>query len=346
MDGFNIQTLYYDAERRNVFIGTFNSGLWIYRMDGACLERVGADTDFFNNPIRSIIKYDPATLMIGIDGSGIFTYDYGDRSIRQFIDSGDNDNDAFLMSNGIYTIFKDTSKSLWVGSYTGGVSRIIFSKYPVSFITHKKNNAQSLVSNNVKSIAESGNGDLWFATERGISICTRDGHSWKHLLPNKVCVALCRDSNGGMIVGSYGHGIFIMDAMGRMVKNLTKQADGITSNYIFSIAKDGDGDYWVGSIDGSLMNFDKQWRLRKTYNIKQVLTLENIGRDVMAAGTTDGFYLINKRSGKVLQFATAKEQMAENMSAYIIAMQFNRDRTVWLGTEGGALCFMTMPHVR
>lgn len=337
MDGFNIQTLYYDAERRNVFIGTFNSGLWIYRMDGACLERVGADTDFFNNPIRSIIKYDPATLMIGIDGSGIFTYDYGDRSIRQFIDSGDNDNDAFLMSNGIYTIFKDTSKSLWVGSYTGGVSRIIFSKYPVSFITHKKNNAQSLVSNNVKSIAESGNGDLWFATERGISICTRDGHMWKHLLPNKVCVALCRDSKGGMIVGTYGHGIYIMDAMGRMVKNLTKQADGITSNYIFSIAKDGDGDYWVGSIDGSLMNFDKQWRLRKTYNIKQVLTLENIGRDVMAAGTTDGFYLINKRSGKVLQFATAKEQMAENMSAYIIAMQFNRDRTVWLGTEGGGL---------
>lgn len=337
MGGKNIQTLYYDGESRNIFIGTFNSSLWIFNIDTGTLGRVRTKTDFFNNPIRSIIKYDPETLIIGIDGSGIFTYNYNDRSIRQFIDSGDNDNGAYLLSNGIYTIFKDSSKSLWIGSYTGGVSRIIFSKFPIRFITHKNNNVQSLISNNVKSIAEGENGDLWFATERGISVYRKNGCKWEHILSNKVCVSLCRGANGEMIVGTYGKGIFVLDNRGDSLKHLTKQSDGITSNYIFSIMKDNDGGYWVGSIDGSLMNLDKNWKLRKTYNVKQVLSLETIDRDVIAAGTTDGFYFINKRNGRIKQFATAKEQMQENMSAYIIPMQFNRDKTVWLGTEGGGL---------
>lgn len=337
MNGMNIQTLYYDLERHNLFIGTFNSGLWILNIDSGKLGRVNAETVFFNNPIRSIIKYDSNTIIIGIDGSGIFTYNYSDRSIKQFIDSDDNANDVSLMSNGIYTIYKDSSNSLWIGSYTGGVSRIVFSKYPINFFTHKKNDAQSLINNNVKSIAEGGNGDLWFATERGISVYRTGSDSWTHLLPNNVCVSLCHGNKGEMAVGTYGKGIFILDKNGKILKHLTKQTDNVTSNYIFSINKDNDGDYWVGSIDGNLMNLDNNWHLKKTYDIKQVFSIETIGKDIIAAATTDGFYLINKRSGKTEQFATAKEHIKENVSAYIISMVFNSNKTVWLGTEGGGL---------
>lgn len=337
LDGKNIQTLYYDNERRTIFIGTFNNGLWIFCLGTGKLTQVKTNADLFNNPIRSIVKYDSDTFVIGIDGSGIFTYNYSDGNIKQFIDSGDNENGAYLMSNGIYTIFKDSSKNLWIGSYTGGVSRIIFSKFPIRFITHRMNSAQSLINNNVKSIAESGNGDLWFATERGLSVYRKKGGKWEHFLPNKVCVSLCRGTSGEMIIGTYGNGIFVLDDRGRCLEHLTKQAGRLTSNYIFSIMKDNEGDFWVGSIDGSLMNLDNNWRLKKTYNIEQVFSLEAIGDDVIAAGTTDGFYFIYKRSGKIERFATAKEQMRENMSAYIVPMHFNRDRTVWLGTEGGGL---------
>lgn len=241
------------------------------------------------------------------------------------------------MSNGIYATFMDSSKSLWIGSYTGGVSRINFSKYPITFITHRNKESKSLVNNNVKSIAEGIDGSLWFATERGISIYRPDSHTWQHLMSDKVCVSLCRTANGEMAVGTYANGIFITDKNGKVLKHLTKQEDNITSNYIFSIKKDYDGDYWVGSIDGNLMNLDKDWKLKKTYDIKQVFSFGTIGKDIIAAATTDGFYFINKRTGRIEQFASAKEQIKENMSAYIISMLFNKDKTVWLGTEGGGM---------
>ena len=302
LDGKSIQTLYYDKERNNIFIGTFNNGLWILNLRTNTLTHVKTDTGLSNKPIRSVTKYDSDILIIGTDGSGIFTYSYSDQSIKKLIDSDDNAGEACLMSNGIYATFMDSSKSLWIGSYTGGVSRINFSKYPITFITHRNKDSKSLVNNNVKSIAEGIDGSLWFATERGISIYRPDSHTWQHLMSDKVCVSLCRTANGDMAVGTYGNGIFITDKNGKVLKHLTKQEDNITSNYIFSIKKDNDGDYWVGSIDGNLMNLDKDWS-----------------------------------TGRIEQFASAKEQIKENMSAYIISMLFNKDKTVWLGTEGGGM---------
>lgn len=337
LDGKSIQTLYYDKERNNIFIGTFNNGLWILNLRTNTLTHVKTDTGLSNKPIRSVTKYDSDILIIGTDGSGIFTYSYSDQSIKKLIDSDDNAGFACLMSNGIYATFMDSSKSLWIGSYTGGVSRINFSKYPITFITHRNKDSKSLVNNNVKSIAEGIDGSLWFATERGISIYRPDSHTWQHLMSDKVCVSLCRTANGDMAVGTYGNGIFITDKNGKVLKHLTKQEDNITSNYIFSIKKDNDGDYWVGSIDGNLMNLDKDWKLKKTYDIKQVFSFGTIGKDIIAAATTDGFYFINKRTGRIEQFASAKEQIKENMSAYIISMLFNKDKTVWLGTEGGGM---------
>ena len=94
LDGKSIQTLYYARERNNLFIGTFNSGLWILSLGTGALTHVPTATDILNNPIRSIIKYDSDTLIVGIDGSGIFTYSYSDMSIKRLIDSDDSDGDA------------------------------------------------------------------------------------------------------------------------------------------------------------------------------------------------------------------------------------------------------------
>lgn len=296
LDGKSIQTLYYDRERNNLFIGTFNSGLWILSLGTGALTHVPTATDIFDNPIRSIIKYDSDTLIVGIDGSGIFTYSYSDMSIKRLIDSDDSGGDACLTSSGIYTTFKDSQRNLWIGSYTGGVSQVIFSKYPITFITHRHKERQSLVNDNVKSIAEGKDGSMWFATERGISVYSPANRKWRHLLPGKVCVSLCRGNGGEMAVGTYASGIFVTDSKGNVTRHLTRQTDNITSNYIFSIKKDTDGDYWVGSIDGDLMHLDSRWRLRRTYAIKQIFSFETLGKGRIAAATSDGFYIIDKRT--------------------------------------------------
>ena len=214
---------------------------------------------------------------------------------------------------------------------------MIFSKYPITFITHRHKERQSLVNDNVKSIAEGQDGSMWFATERGISVYSPANRKWRHLLPGKVCVSLCRGNGGEKAVGTSASGIFVTDSKGNVTRHLTRQTDNITSNYIFSIKKDTDGDYWVGSIDGDLMHLDSRWRLRRTYAVKLIFSFETLGKGRIAAATSDGFYIIDKRTGRIGHFASAKEQMSKNVSAYIISMLFNSDNTVWLGTEGGGI---------
>lgn len=331
----NIQTLYYDKDSGKLLIGTFNDGLWIMDHQSLQFSHVNSQNDIFTNPIRAIIKLKPNIYAIGIDGSGIYTFDLQHEKIELLVNSEDN-KDFCLHGNGIYTLLKDSQNNLWAGSYTGGVSFISFTGSPSRLITHKSGNKNSLTNNNVNAISENTNGDIWFATDCGVSIQHQSG-LWSHALNKSVGVTLCPTTNENMVLGTYGEGIFILDKYGKTLKKLNKQTGQLTSNYIFSIKRDTSGEFWVGALDGNLMNLDKNGKLKQEYRIKLVLSITIIDDSRIAAATADGFYIINKKSKTSTHYAFSNEQANHNVSAYIIPMLFNNNGTVWLGTEGGGL---------
>jgi DNA-binding response OmpR family regulator/ligand-binding sensor domain-containing protein/two-component sensor histidine kinase len=331
----NIQTLYYDKETAKLMIGTFNDGLWILDTSTRKLSHVNSKNDIFTNPIRSILKLSANTMVIGIDGSGIYTVDIQNNKVELLINTEDHKGFS-LHGNGIYALLKDRQGNLWAGSYTGGVSLIALTDSPCRLITHERGNNNSLANDNVNSIAENINGDIWYATDRGVSIFQNSGQ-WTHTLNKYVGVTLCPSGNGSMLLGTYGEGIFILDKNGKAVKLLNKQSGNLTSNYIFSIKKDHSGDYWVGALDGELMNLDENGKLKQRYPVNLVLSITVIDENRIAAATVDGFYIVNKNKHSIERYASSQEQIHNNISAYIIPMLFNADGTVWLGTEGGGL---------
>lgn len=331
----NVQTLFYDKETGRLLVGTFNDGLWVMDMPTQKVSHVNSENDIFTNPIRSILKLNANAMAIGIDGSGIYTVDFRSKRVELLINSEDN-NGFSLHGNGIYAMLKDRQGNLWAGSYTGGVTHIALTDSPSRLITHERANANSLANDNVNSIAENVNGDIWYATDRGVSIFLQSGR-WIHALSKYVGVTLCPSENGNMLLGTYGEGIFILDRNGKVLKYLNKQSGSLTSNYIFSIKKDHSGDYWVGALDGELMNLDENGKLKNQYPVNLVLSIGIIDDSHIAAATVDGFYIINKNKHTVERYASSQEQIHNNISAYIIPMLFNADGTVWLGTEGGGL---------
>jgi len=331
----NIQTLFYDKETAQLLIGTFNDGLWVMDISTKKVSHVNSENDIFTNPIRSILKLNANTMAIGIDGSGIYTVDFRNKRVELLINSEDN-NGFSLHGSGIYAMLKDRQGNLWAGSYTGGVSLISLIDSHSRLITHERGNTNSLANDNVNAIAENVNGDIWYATDRGISIFLKSGQ-WIHALNKYVGVTLCSSENGNMLLGTYGEGIFVLDKNGKVVKLLNKQSGNLTSNYIFSIKKDHSGDYWVGALDGELMNLDENGKLKQRYPINLVLSITVIDDYRVAAATVDGFYIIDKNKHTVKRYASSQEQIHHNVSAYIIPMLFNTDGTVWLGTEGGGL---------
>ncbi|MBP6661568.1 MAG: response regulator [Paludibacter sp.] len=331
----NIQTLFYDTEKAKLLTGTFNDGLWVIDLPSQKFTHINSKNEIFTNPIRAMLKLNSTTMAIGIDGSGIYTFDFDSKNVELLVNSEDN-NGFSLLGNGIYAMLKDRQGNLWAGSYTGGVSLIALTASPSRLITHKSGDSNSLANDNVNAIAENINGDIWYATDRGVSVLLKSGR-WVHAMNKNVGVTLCPSGNGDMLLGTYGEGIFILDKNGKVVKRLNKQSGSLTSNYIFSIKKDTSGDYWVGALDGNLMNLDVNGNLKHNYPINLVLSITVIDDSHIAAATVDGYYIIEKKTHRAVQYASSQEQVHHNVSTYIIPMLFNSDGTVWLGTEGGGL---------
>ena len=336
ISGKDVQTLFCDVVKDELWIGTFNDGLWVMNLETSGLLPLKGQNAGFLNPIRAITSYDTHTILVGIDGGGIYAVDRDSKKVHPLMSTEDS-TDIFLLGNGIYAITKDRQGNIWIGSYSGGVSVAILSRYPITTLAHERGNPQSLVNNNIDDIEENTNGDLWFATDDGISILNPSSHTWNHCLKGNVIVALCKGEGGSVWAGTYGDGIYLLNSRGQIIRHLTKQQGVLTTNYVFSIMKDMDGDLWVGGLDGDLLMMDKDGRYVQSYDIKWIHSIEKQDHGLIAVATVNGFCLVNKHNGDIRRYATFREFENQNASAYIISMLFNGDDTVWLGTEGGGL---------
>lgn len=342
--GYDIQSLSGDTARHELWIGTFNNGLFIRNQRTADIVHI-ADLHFSSfNPVRAITSYDNQSMLVGIDGKGVYVVDKDTKETDLFVNTEDR-TDFFIQGNGIYAVEKDRQGNIWIGSYTGGVSMAILLKHPILTLTHERGNPHSLANNNVNDIEENGREHLWFATDNGISMLDASTHSWQHCLKGVVAVTLCRGNDGTMWVGTYGDGVYLLDDRGRTLRHLTKQQGSLTTNYILSVKQDADGDLWVGGLGGCLLVIPEDGTGRQTFDVQWSQSVEVVSRDKVAVATADGFYLVDKRTEKMEHYATAQEFQQQNVSAYIIAMLFNDDGTVWLGTEGGGLGLYDM-HTR
>jgi signal transduction histidine kinase/ligand-binding sensor domain-containing protein/CheY-like chemotaxis protein/AraC-like DNA-binding protein len=332
----DVQTLYFHYRTRELWIGTFNSGLWVLNLNDVSLLPLKGQSFGFLNPIRAITAYNDQTLLVGIDGGGVYSVDLPSKK-SQLLMSTEDSTDIYLRGNGIYAVTTDRQGNIWIGSYSGGVSVAIRSSYSTRILKHERANRNSVTNNTINSIEESASGELWFATDNGISILNESENIWHHVLEGTVVLTLCRVQSGNIWAGTYGDGVYLLNQKGQQLQHLTQQQGALTTNYIFSIRQDLDGDIWVGGHNGWLMLLDKEGRHKQTFDIKWIHSIEIIDRDQVGVATVNGFYLVNKATNTVKSYASFPEFQHQNASAYIISMLFNQDQTVWLGTEGGGL---------
>ncbi len=335
IEGKDVQTLFYNITKNELWLGTFNNGLWVMDLNTSTLLPMKERNLSFLHPIRAITNYDAHTLLVGIDGGGVYTVDQNSKKCHLLMSTEDS-TDIFLRGNGIYAVTKDNQGNIWIGSYTGGVSVAILQTFPITILNHQRGNPQSLANNNINDIEEDTNGNQWFATDFGISVRDTLSNQWSHVLKGVVVVTLCKAENGSVWAGTYGDGLYLLNNRKQIVRHLTKN-EGLTTNYIFSIKQDTDGNLWVAGLEGKLQILNKQGLPIQSYNIQWIHSIEEVGEDRIAAATVNGFYIVNKRTGAIQHYATSQEYSQQSASAYIISMLFNADSTVWLGTEGGGL---------
>lgn len=153
--------------------------------------------------------------MVGIDGKGVWELNReGDAVLNVYKENIDNP--SSLQGDGVYDILCDENNRVWISTYSGGLS--FFEQKPIVLhhITHQINQLNSLVNNNVNRVIEDRNGNIWFATNNGISRWDRENNKWDTFLHNKLddaqaFLSLCEDNDGNIWAGTYSSGIYILN---------------------------------------------------------------------------------------------------------------------------------------
>ncbi|MFC1569716.1 two-component regulator propeller domain-containing protein [bacterium] len=203
---------------------------------------------------------------------------------------------------------------MWLGTVGGGVNLYHPETKTFTHFKHDETNRQSIVGNDIYSIAEDIEGNLWFGCSmKGISVMRVNQNSpsfytyrqniknEEGLIHNSVRV-LCPDENG-MWIGTQNWGLEYFDFETKTFHHhLKKKYDpaSINDNSIYSIFIDHVGDLWIGTYVGGVS---------------------------VAHGTNQGF--------KTYQHVQDEQNCLSDNDVW----EFDEDEAgiIWIATDGGGL---------
>ena len=302
-DGFAVSAFFYDRKANRLWIGTVSSGLFYYDMKEKRLARVPIEK-FPKQPILAIERISDSSVLVGVDGQGIWELTRDGKSVLN-IYKEDVDKPFSLRGDGVYDIFCDENKRVWVATYSGGLSFFEQESPLVTQITHQINTPNSLGNNHVNRILEDSRGNIWFATNNGISRWEKSSNQWKTYYQNKheqaqVFLALCEDGAGNIWAGTYSSGIYILD--GNTGREITHYVQGenksdFSGRFVFDIFKDKQGDIWIGGIQSDVICYLAKEKRFKSYPSQPVRAFTELLPGKLLMSCSYGLVLLDKETG-------------------------------------------------
>lgn len=324
----------FDRKKNTLWLGTLNDGLYCLKKKNTGAELTVVES-IPNQPVQAICPISSSSLLIGIDGQGVWEIDKNTQEILA-VYKDDADDPNSLKGNGVYDIFCDRNNRVWICTYSGGVS--FFDQESSSVVTkveHVANNINSLVNNDVNSILEDRKGNLWFATNNGVSFWNTRTNKWKSFYHNKeqhaqVFLALCQDSNGRIWAGSYSSGIYILEEnTGTELRHLSQEntSGDFAGDFVFNIIEDLQGDIWIGGVRGDLIRYNYNTETYTSYPDYTIYIIAEYGPDKLLMGTTYGLLLFDKTDG-------SHEVLVEG---FVVSDLYISEDIVWIGTNGNGV---------
>ena len=337
LDG-DVESGYYDAQYNKVWLGGFLRGLQIltHEADGSLTENelIG---DAIRNPVRSICPFDDETMLVGIDGLGVYKATRCPTASghyqRELLFDANEGKEGVLHGNGVYAVVHDTWDNIVVGSYSGGIdiARPVCST-PAVF-QHTKGNGQSLQNDRVNCVAQFPDGVLVMGTDNGISLHYPTTRQWIHCCEGAVVLSLCLTPEGTMLASTYGKGVYEIRANGQSQLRYSKQNGILRDDHVYKVFYDHDKNLWMGCLDGDLVQQTAAgWRYYPIRNVQDIVQLPD---GVVAVGTAAGVNLISDETGQ--QGELDYSNGADDVNRYVHTLYVNANKELWIGTDGGGV---------
>lgn len=334
-----VQSLCMTPDGKLLLAGTFSRGVRVIDLIACEVRQIPQLDGLPHTPVRTMVAQDASTLLVGFDGDGVYALDLRNwQAAPQFTKSN-----GLLNAMGVYSICLDHEQNVWVATYTGGVAMLEPEEYPVALYRHRTGDTAGLADSNVNSLAEVRRGELWVATDDGVSILDLGTGAWRQILTGCVCLDIACDSSRDLVaVATYGNGVYVYDTQRRQRAHYHTENTPLQSNYLPALEYDADGNLWVAQLDDRTMILDRGTGRWRALEVQKVRSLCECGDSTIVAGMVDGVAVVARESGTVRRLFDATALAGRDVNTFVQAVTPKEDGRVWLGTDGGGLCLLDL----
>lgn len=265
-----------------------------------------------------------------------------------------------LSSNFVNSLLAKDGQ-IWVGTETGGITKLAPRQLQLEFFKHDAANPASLSPNAVNAMYAAPDGTLWVGTvEGGLNALAPGSRNFTHYtmansgLPHNSVSTLAADNRGNLWIGTWGTGIAVMNLQqpGRIIPLVVDAKHQPFLNFAGVLVYDPINDgMWLGTNDGLFFYDLKRQQLIEPF--KDCLNVRGcigslITRDgKLLMGCVQGMVEINLKSripGKG-DFAVKYHQYKlddpkSGVIDKILSFCLAKDGKIWLGSNGyGLYCY-------
>jgi signal transduction histidine kinase/CheY-like chemotaxis protein/streptogramin lyase len=261
--GNDITTIFIDRDDR-IWCGLESHGLDVLDTARRSFAHYGNDPE---NPkslaaddVWSIGQDADGTILLGTGGSGLDRM-HADGSRTEFIHAVHDEHDPrSLASDKIVAIYTAKNGEVWIGNDFGLDVRRADGYAHVDFSAIRSDKGRL----NVRKLLQREDGTMLAATNRGLVAV--DAQLKAKLivgdeLTHKAVFGFARDRDGGLWIGTQ-HGLNHRDEAGNLTGFIASDSlpGSITGNLIPDVLLDHEGNLWVASDDGGLVQLPLLWR--------------------------------------------------------------------------------------
>ncbi|MCP3956308.1 MAG: response regulator [bacterium] len=280
--GLSSATVYSILQDRTGFLWLGTEG-GLNRYDGYSFEVFRHDpTDpgsVASDDISFLLEDSEGILWLATWGSGLDRFDPVTESFQHFRsgtgrsgtgrseDQGapDEASGDGLQDDRVQHVLEDSRGELWVGTFSGGLSR--FDRATGVFETYRSSpqDPTSLCDDRVWRIEEDSAGDLWLGTGKGLCRFDRQAGTFERFrhvaedpssLSDDVVRTLAFDRSGALWVGTAG-GLDRFDREAGTFERFLAGPEALSHDVITAIYEDSRERLWIGTRGGGLNLFDR-----------------------------------------------------------------------------------------
>jgi ligand-binding sensor domain-containing protein len=265
-----------------------------------------------------------------------------------------------LSDDKVYSVYRDRSGNLWIGTYNG-LDR--FNEKSGKFYHYRKdpNKPNSLPDNWVWPIYEDSHGNLWVGTvNEGLCLFDRDSNGFINYkndpnnetsLNDNFVFSIYEDQGGLIWIGTNLGGLSYFNPSTQVIehyKHDPKNPNSLSEDIILSMLVDSKGIYWIGTRNKGLNKFDYKTKkfthyLNDPSNSNSLISnsvlslLEDRSGILWIGSYSNGLDSFDPKSGKFTHYIHDPSNDGTITDNRIYSLVEDNNSNIWIGTYGGGL---------